>query len=312
MDFLRNPLFPSFLVLLFLLFVPSGAEAVCTKVAGEIVFAGGANPVQENGIASDQCNDIPDAYLVTFNKLGVCRANPLADAAPFGGPDFSSCQFMYDGPDLITEIRHPNLTSLNIPPFTIAPGSYGFLVAVLSNRLGMKHTATFDNNVSGTGASSGPVCWTSGGSTTFHNEVVTTPHGTTTTGKTIECGTAAAAAPVFNFEIFTHFQGAADSCTDFDTVAEFANGGFSEALFNSGGTTFARVLTANQAYASNCGNAAKLAWVVSQNTPFVVTPVSRFQLEFKLTNAVSIDMDGVGGIVKMGNDPIQALLTVFE
>ena len=312
MNLIRNSLFSAFLVLLFLLFLPSGAEASCTKVAGEIVFAGGANPVQENGIAGDQCNDIPDAYLVTFNKLGVCRANPLADAAPFGAPDFSSCQFMYDGPDLITEIRHPNLTSLSIPPFNIEAGSYGFLVAVLSNKLGMKHTATFDNNVSGTGTSSGTSCWTSGGSTTFHNEVVTTPHGTTTTGKTIECGTAAAAAPVFNFEIFTHFQGAADNCTDFDTIGEFVNGGFSEALFNSGGTTFARVLTRNQGYASNCGNAAKLAWVVSQNTPFVVTPVSRFQLEFKLTDAVSIDMDGAGGIVKMGNDPIQALLTVFE
>ncbi len=312
MNFLRNALFPSFLALLFLLFLPSGAEAACTKVAGEIVFVGGDNPVQENGVAGDQCSDIPDAYLVTFNKMGVCKANPLADAAPFGGPDFSSCQFLYDGPDLITEIRHPNLTSLNIPPFTIAPGSYGFLVAVLSNRLGMKHTATFDNNVSGTGATAGPVCWTSGGTTTFHNEVVTTPHGTTTPGGTMECGIAAAAAPVYNFEIFTHFQGAANSCTDFDTVEEFANGGFSEALFNSGGTTFARVLTANQAYASNCGNAAKLVWVATQNTPFVVTPVSRFQLEFKLTDAVSIDMNGAGGIEKMGNDPIQAILTVFE
>jgi hypothetical protein len=312
MNLLRNSLFSAFLVLLFLLFLPSGAEASCTKVAGEILFAGGANPVQENGVAGDQCSDIPDAYLVTFNKLGVCKANPLEGAAAFGSPDFSSCQFMYDGPDLITEIRVPNLTSLSIPPFTIKPGSYGFLVAVLSNKMGMKHTATFDNNVSGTGTSSGTSCWTSGGSTTFHNEVVTTPHGTTTTGKTIECGTAAAAAPVFNFEIFTHFQGAADNCTDFDTTGEFVNGGFSEALFNSGGTTFARVLTRNQGYASNCSNSAKLAWVVSQNTPFVVTPVSRFQLEFKLTDAVSIDMDGAGGIVKMGNDPIQALLTVFE
>ena len=312
MNLLRNSLFSAFLVLLFLLFLPSGAEASCTKVAGEILFAGGANPVQENGVANDQCSDIPDAYLVTFNKLGVCKANPLEGAAAFGSPDFSSCQFMYDGPDLITEIRVPNLTSLSIPPFTIEAGSYGFLVAVLSNKMGMKHTATFDNNVSGTGTSSGTSCWTSGGSTTFHNEVVTTPHGTTTTGKTIECGTAAAAAPVFNFEIFTHFQGAADNCTDFDTTGEFVNGGFSEALFNSGGTTFARVLTRNQGYASNCSNSAKLAWVVSQNTPFVVTPVSRFQLEFKLTDAVSIDMDGAGGIVKMGNDPIQALLTVFE
>jgi hypothetical protein len=312
MNLLRNSLFSAFLVLLFLLFLPSGAEASCTKVAGEILFAGGANPVQENGVANDQCSDIPDAYLVTFNKLGVCKANPLEGAAAFGSPDFSSCQFMYNGPDLITEIRHPNLTSLSIPPFTIEAGSYGFLVAVLSNKMGMKHTATFDNNVSGTGTSSGTSCWTSGGSTTFHNEVVTTPHGTTTTGKTIECGTAAAAAPVFNFEIFTHFQGAADNCTDFDTTGEFVNGGFSEALFNSGGTTFARVLTRNQGYASNCSNSAKLAWVVSQNTPFVVTPVSRFQLEFKLTDAVSIDMDGAGGIVKMGNDPIQALLTVFE
>jgi hypothetical protein len=312
MNNFRNALFPSFLVLLFLLFVPSGAEASCTKVAGEIVFAGGENPVQDNGVAGDQCNDIPDAYLVTFNKLGVCKSNPLKGAAAFGAPDFNSCQFMYNGPDLITEIRHPNLTSLTIPPFIIEPGSYGFLVAVLSNKLGMKHTATFDNNVSGTGISSGTTCWTSGGTTTFHNEVVTTPHGTSTVGKTIECGTAAAAAPVFNFEVFTHFQGAADSCTDFDTVGEFANGGISEPLFNSGGTTFARVLTGNQAYASNCGNSAKLAWVVTQTSPFIVTPTSRYQLEFKLTDAVSIDMDGAGGIVKMGNDPIQALLTIFE
>ena len=98
MNILRNSVFPAFLVLLFLLFLPSGAEASCTKVAGEILFAGGANPVQENGVASDQCSDIPDAYLVTFNKLGVCKANPLTGAAAFGAPDFSSCQFMYNGP----------------------------------------------------------------------------------------------------------------------------------------------------------------------------------------------------------------------
>ena len=145
MNLLRNSLFSAFLVLLFLLFLPSGAEASCTKVDGKILFAGGAGPVQENGVARDQCNDIPDAYLVTFNKLGVCKANPLAGAAAFGSPNFSSCQFMYNGPDLITEIRHPNLTSLSIPPFTIEAGSYGFLVAVLSNKLGISSISTTPN-----------------------------------------------------------------------------------------------------------------------------------------------------------------------
>lgn len=318
MAYLKFGLFSSLLLLFVVCLAPSRAEASCAQTAPGIikVTLGRNNPVDEGGTANDQCSDIPDEYLVTFNKMAICKNNPLAGAALFGSPNFRSCQFMYDGADNNVIIRHPNFTNLQVPPFNIAAGTYGFLVAVMSNKLGMKNTITTSAAVAGNGGGSGTTCWTSGGTSSFFNESVVTPHGTTTAGnvKSIECGTAAQAAPVFNFEIMTHFGGNNGNCAqDFNGNANFANGGFSEQMFNGDGLISLRVLTGNEAFATTCATASKMIWVVAQNVPYVVSPTSTFSLQFKLTDSVSIDFDrSDDSIVKMGNDPVQAILTVID
>jgi hypothetical protein len=317
MAYLKFGLFSSLLLLFVVCLAPSSVEASCDETAPGIikVTLGRNNPVDEGGVANDQCSSIPDEYLVTFNKMAICKNDPLAGAALFGSPNYRSCQFMYNGADNNIIIRHPNFTPLNVPPFNIAAGSYGFLVAVISNKLGMKNTITTSEPIAGLGGATGTTCWTSGGTSSFFNESVITPHGTTTgDAKSIECGPASAAAPVFNFEVMTHFGGPNDSCAlDFAGNANFANGGFSETMFDGGGVTNVRVLTGNEAFATTCASASKMIWVIKQNVPYVVGPTSRFSLQFKLTDSVSIDFNrNDDSIVKMGNDPVQAILTVID
>lgn len=306
------------LLLFFVCLGPIEAEASCDKSSpGVIDFTAGAGagrtPVGESGTASDQCSDIPDEYLVTFNKIGICKEDPLSGAALFGTPNFTTCEFIYDGPDNDVIIRHPNFSSLSVPAFSIPAGTYNFLAAVISNKLGMKNTVTFDDNVSGT-TGTGTTCWTSGGTSSSFNEAVTTPHGTTLAGNVsqITCGTAAAAAPVFNFEVIPFFNG--DDCaSDFNGNADFDNGGFSENVFDGSGVITARVTTGNLGFATDCASASKMVWIVAAETPYVVSPSSTFTLEFKLTDSVSVDFDsGSDQIMKMGNDPIQAILTVID
>ena len=55
---------------------------------------------------------------------------------------------------------------------------------------------------------------------------------------------------------------------------------------------------------------------VALDTPHIVTTESNFQMNFKTTDAISIDFDngavGEPGIRKAGANPIQANLTVSE
>jgi hypothetical protein len=297
----------------FFVYVPN-AQASCDTTTGDIIeFNVSAGPVKDNGRVGDQCQDIPDAYEITFYKMALCTENPSPSATIGGTPNFTSCSYIYNGPALVHEIEYPASSPLDISPFTIPPGTYPYLVATFSSKLGLKNTVTFNNTVVGSGASSGTTCWTSGGVTSFANEAVLTAHGQTLGGavNTITCGAAAAAAPVYNFEIFTHFVG--DDCaTSFSADSNFANGSNTETALG-GGIFTARLLKNNGTYADRCLNSARMLWVINNTTPVVVTPTSKYSIQFKLTDSVSIDFDsGTSQIVKMGNDPIQAIFTATE
>jgi hypothetical protein len=291
------------------------ANASCDKVGGVITYNGAAaNPVNDDGVAGDQCSDVPSAYKIKFFKIGLCESDPGAGAALGGTPDFSSCAFIYDGVGLDHEIEVPGRKSFPTGSgISIPTGEYGYLVALFSNKLGLKNTVTFDAAVTGKGGASGTTCWTSSGITSFMNEVIVTPHGTTlgATIKTITCGNAGTENPVYNYEIFTHFGGAADACTDFDTDGEFANGSDSSASIGGGGDTFSvRLIQNDGTYADRCTNSEQMLWVIN-STKYKVTPTSTYSLEFKLTDSVSIDFDNTtGNIMKMGNDPIQAIFSI--
>jgi len=307
----HTPLLYIFLMLAAFMF-STDVHASCVKSSGDIIeYTLGQDPVRDTRIAGqyDSCGDIPTAYKLSFYKIAICKNDPQTGAAIGGSPDFTSCAYIYNGPALDHEIEFPSRSSLATGGFSIPSGSYNYLVAVFSNKLGMKNTVNFSSAVSGKDSSNGTTCWTVGGVgglTTFANEAFSTVHGTTVADgvSTISCGTAGEAAPGWNYEIFTHFGGDDGCASDFSTDANFSNGA------EPGTDMSARLLQANGKYADRCGNSAKMLFVVNHVNPLIVTTTSTYALDFLLTDAVSIDFDGAGSIMKMGNDPIQAVFTV--
>ena len=281
------------------------ANASCDKDAdGKIITVSGnsTTPVSDGGTAGDQCSDIPDEYHVGFFKLGLCTADPSS-------LDYSSCEFMYNSSTALDHIiAYPVAAPLDMPAFTIAPGTYGYMVAVLNGKLGLVNTITTTNTTTGKTAT-GTTCWTITGLTGVSNEAIATPHGTTLAGsvQTIECGTSA--APVVTYEVINVLKDTAnDGC---NTTGAQGDKDANQTVEN-GLATAALLQATDTSYATACTNASKLLWSIALTSPVKVTPTSTFNLRFKLTDAVSVDFSGESDtkINKMGADPIQALLSV--
>jgi len=286
------------------------ANASCDKNdAGQIITVSGnsTTPVSDGGTAGDQCSDIPDEYHIGFFKLGLCTEDPST-------LNYDSCKFMYNNATALNHvITFPESKPLDLPAFTIAPNKdgYGYMLAVLNGKLGLKNTITTSNTTTGKSSSTGTTCWTTTGITGVSNEVIVTPHGTTLAGsvQTIECGTEA--EPVVTYEVINVLKDTAnDGC---NTMGAQGDKDANQTVEN--GLATAALLQANDAsYATACTNASKILWSIALTKPLVVTPTSTFNLRFKLTDAVSVDFSDNSDtkINKMGADPIQALLTVIN
>ena len=289
------------------------AQAACTRnVAGAIITDadGGDNMTS----AGDQCQEIPDNYLIKFFKFGICTADPINAAGE--DPDFASCSFMLDNADGVDHvIKMPNVGSLPTGDFDIPPGTYTHMVGVLSNRFGIKHTETFSEALRGL-TNSGTTCWSIADKVTnYTNETVNNTsdtHDATATDNapstnTLECGTAAAAVPGFSFEVINVFS---DACSSWDGYWDSGEG-----RTMSNGTAEAKILQSDNSAATACTNGTKMMWVVTFTDPKTVTKASQFSLEFKLTDSVSVDLGAAGGVgqaVKMGADPVTSILTITE
>ena len=284
----------------------SAVNASCDKDAdGKIITVSGnsSTTVKEDGTASDACQDIPDEYLFGLYKMAICTEDPSS-------LDYSSCEYMYNSSTVLNHtVAYPDATPLDVPDFTIPPGTYGYMLAVLNGKLGLKNTITTTNAVTGK-TGSGTTCWTIDGVTGVTNEVIVTPHGTTLAGgvQTIDCGSTA--APVATYEVINALADEAeDGCSTMGAEGDKHSG----QTVDNGSATAALLQASDTVYATSCTNAAKLLWVIDLTAPLVVTPTSTFNLKFKLTDAVSVDFSGESSdnkILKMGADPIQALLTV--
>ena len=301
------------LLLILVLLMASPAQAACSRnVAGAIITDadGGSNMTSEG----DTCQEIPDNYLIKFFKFGICTADPINAAGE--DPDFASCSFMLDNADGVDHIiKMPNVGSLPTGNFDIPPGTYTHMVAVLSNRFGIKHTETFSEALRGL-TGTGTTCWSIADKiTAYTNETVnntTNTHDTVATDNapttnTLECGTAAAATPGFSFEVINVFS---DECSSWDGYWDSGSG-----RTMSNGTAEAKLLQSDNSAATACTDATKMLWVVQWSTSQIVTKASQFSLEFKLTDAVSVDLGNAGGVgqaVKMGADPVTSILTVTE
>ena len=301
------------LLLISVLLMVSPAQAACSRnAAGAIITDadGGSNMVSQG----DQCQEIPDNYLIKFFKMGICTADPINAAGE--DPDLSSCSFMLDNADGVDHIiKMPNEGSLPTGDFDIPPGTYTHMVGVMSNRFGIKHTETFSEALRGV-TGTGTTCWSIADEVTaYTNEAVdndTNTHDTAVTNNppttnTLDCGTAAAAAPGFSYEVINVFSNA---CSSWDGYWDSGAG-----RTMSNGTAEAKLLQNDNSAATACTNATKMLWVVQWTDPKKVTKTSQFSLEFKLTDSVSVDLGAAGGVgqaVKMGADPVTSILTVTE
>jgi len=300
------------LLLILAILMTNPAQAACSRDdAGAIITDadGGEAMVTEAGVSGDQCSEIPDNYKIKFYKFGICTADPIA-------PDFSSCSFMLNNDDGVDHvIKMPNEGSLPTGDFDIPPGTYTHMVGVMSNRFGIKHTETFTEALRGL-TGTGTTCWSIADLvTSYTNETVdntTNTHDATATDNapstnTLECGTAADAAPGFSYEVINVFS---EACSSYDGYWDSGAG-----RTMSNGTAEGRILKNDNTAATACTDGTKMLWVVKWTTPKEVTASSQFSLEFKLTGSVSVDLGSAGGVgqaVKMGADPVTSILEITE
>lgn len=283
----------------------------CLKSGDAIITVSGNSATQVgtlNDSTVDSCSDIPDEYQVDFHAMALCTDDPRE-------LDFSSCQYMLAPTDTPVShtIAYPASGALDIPEFTIAPGTYPYMMAILSNRLGIKNTITVTNAVDGASSSTGTTCWTSNaGPTGFTGEVYNSPHGTTVAGSTqlLTCSnTASDADPIFSYEIISVLD--EDNCSsslgargDYGSVGDVGNG-----------EGFGSLLQSNTAYATECTNADRLLWTIVLDAPITTSLTSSFELLMRTVDAVSVDFSGNASdkaLMKMGADPLQAYLVVTD
>ena len=263
-------------------------------------------PVYETAYSqrTDQCSDTPDEYEITFYKLGLCTATTAAN-------DLSSCQYIVDNAAGVTHaIIAGTSGAMAIPEFSIDNGTYTHMLVLVSNKLGIKHSFTASNSLTGASSSAGTSCWTSdAGPSAYTNERKETPHGWTSTDGTqlISCGAASASAPVFSYEVINKLTG--EECSD----SWAANGDYSDFGTVGNGTAEVSLLKTDNSFATACTDAARILWTTTLTSPYVVTVDSTFKLNMKTTDSVSIDFsndENDNNIMKMGADPIQLYLTV--
>ena len=254
----------------------------------------------------DACNDTPDEYEITFYKLGLCTATTAAN-------DLSSCQYIVNNTSGVEHvIRAGTSGTMAIPEFSIDNGTYTHMVVLVSNKLGIKHSFTATNSLTGASSSAGTTCWTSvAGPSAYTNEQFTSPHGATTAdgAQLISCGAAADSAPIFSYEVINKLTG--EQCSD----SWAANGDYASMGAIVNGTAEVSLLKTDNSFATACTDAARILWTTTLTTPYVVTENSTFQLNMKTTDSVSVDFsndENDNNIMKMGADPIQLYLTVTK
>jgi len=310
-------------ILLVSVLFTTGASAECATTGTKITIdtTDAAEPVnnQDGEGLGDSCEQTPDSYKMTFYKIALCTADTSFN-------DLSSCQYIVnDAAGITHDVEYPSVGEMAIPKFAIDNGTYPYLVVVMTNKLGIKHSFEATNNVIGR-SGTGKFCWTDGVSNpgTYNNAAVMTYSGHSVNSvaggtKTLECGTSAGTAD-FNYEIINVFNRANNNwCyTNGDDAtsgtSNFAANGDRTAMGLMGnGQATVNLLQSNDTYATTCQNGAKILWTTLLTTPYVVTDDSTFALNIKTVEGVSIDFDSgesSATVLKVGANPPQLNLVV--
>jgi hypothetical protein len=273
----------------------NSANALCVVDGnGAIVTVSGDSrtPVKDDtgddetaaNTATDNCTITPDIYRLNFYKFGLCTADPDLN-------DLTSCQFFFEqAAGVEVDIQKDVSATLPIPEFYIEPNTYQYLYVQLSTKLGMKWSGRMTNAVDGSSGdgNGGTYCWTSNAGLHASTYVATNAHGSSLADgtQTMDCG-ASEGTVVFSNEVLTRF-------TDANCSSNLAENG-DKSTFEIEGTGSTRgiptvnLLTSADAFATTCGNAAKIAWTTDLSTPYKVTENSTFAMSVKATAANSLE-----------------------
>ena len=300
----------------------NSASALCVVNGdGAIVTVSGDSqtPVKDDtadeevaaNTAKADCTITPDIYKLNIYKFGLCTADPDLN-------DLSSCQMFFESAAGIElDIQKGVSATLPIPEFYIEPGTYPYLYVQLSSKLGMKWSGTFSNAVDGSSGdgNGGTYCWSSNAgmrasSYPTGGAAFTTAHGTSLADnvKTMDCGTAEGTV-VTTYELLTKFS--EENCSALDEHGDKVTFAI-EGTGSTRGIPTVNLLTAADAFATTCANAAKIAWTTALSTSYVVTENSTFAMSIVATAANSLEFsDGNDNDIRLlGSGAPRIYLTV--
>jgi len=311
-----------FISLLISLFFITKVNATC-EMTGEALNTsnGVGTPVNDSDIGvGDACNYVPDTYQVEFYRMSLCTSNP--DVAGEAQPDLSSCVDMLAETGETTQVNIVGTTetSLDVPDFTIPAGTYPYMVARLSARLGIRHAFEATTPVAwanGSVQDPGTYCWTVNNVLTGIDNASSqsTPFGTTVDAgsadqSNMQCSNTSTDVNNAEFSYEVVYVNDDSGCGGFDA----SDGDRADAGNVGNGEGISRMMQSATTSATSCANTNSILWTIDLTTPLVVTETSNFVMNFRTTDAVSIDFNGGASdnplIVKVGADPIQAYLTV--
>jgi len=312
-----------FISLLFSLLFITKANATCEMTGDALNTSNGVgtpvNDVGDMGVG-DACNYVPDTYQVEFYRMSLCTSNP--DVAGEAQPDLSSCVDMLAETGETTQVNIVGTTetSLDVPDFTIPAGTYPYMVARLSARLGIRHAFEATTPVAwanGSVQDPGTYCWTVNNVLTGIDNASSqsTPFGTTVDAgsadqSNMQCSNTSTDVNNAEFSYEVVYVNDDSGCGGFDA----SDGDRADAGNVGNGEGISRMMQSATTSATSCENTNSILWTITLTTPLVVTETSNFVLNFRTTDAVSIDFNGGAEdnpqIIKVGADPIQAYLTV--
>jgi hypothetical protein len=309
-------------LLISILFITK-ANATCEMTGEALNTSNGVgtpvNDVGDMGVG-DACNYVPDTYQVEFYRMSLCTSNP--DVAGEAQPDLSSCVDMLAETGETTQVNIVGTTetSLDVPDFTIPAGTYPYMVARLSARLGIRHAFEATTPVAwanGSVQDPGTYCWTVNNVLTGIDNASSqsTPFGTTVDAgsadqSNMQCSNTSTDVNNAEFSYEVVYVNDDSGCGGFDA----SDGDRADAGNVGNGEGISRMMQSATTSATSCANTNSILWTIDLTTPLVVTETSNFVMNFRTTDAVSIDFNGGASdnplIVKVGADPIQAYLTV--
>ena len=307
-------------------------EAPFKYADGYIETEGVGTKTGTSGNNSNQCQNQPDEYKVTFYKVALCREDPYTINV---SPDFSSCTDIFNNTDGKEINIKPDIeVNLLEGDLRIPLGNYPFLITVVSNHLKIKHKQkyvyenaethgrvpmhgrgdSFADNLSNT-----DLCYTIDIVTTYTGQVYDagfkSAHGINSktvvasqgdaAGATLECVNTGTPGSDFAFatEIIDHMGNDATFVSSINYASTLASTGVDVEMAGQ------MLRTDNATIADDVDNALRIGAFFKYNSPVrIKVNTTAFKLNFATTAGVSLDacQNGTNDEIyacKVGADP---------